>query len=350
MRFSIRIFLIVLVQAAVSAITAAETFRVRQPEKNQTQILRKITIDKPSSVKAPPIISSSGELFGKTPYVAKYPQTADGVTSSQTTPSAVSDFGTRNSNRSSSLRRGNFSNRNDSGITILLNETLPEPARKKVTDSEIRKQLEKISKLSLAAKNGKHKPPEIETNAAENKTNNAAHDVANENNSAASGTNAASDVAAIIAKSIFSAADNPKEWFARLQDGSIVSVKKVDAEFYLFDAATGKIGTKVVAEESSGETETGGGFLSKGQEKQHATLLIVTTMAVLAAVGIGFLAFDYKHRWEQEVVNQNQRLTGAGNGRYSNLDSLEPDTLSFPQNFDALSATEISDHSFRTIA
>jgi len=80
-------------------------------------------------------------------------------------------------------------------------------------------------------------------------------------------------------------------------------------------------------------------------------LLIVTTMAVLAALGIGMLAFDYKHRWEQEIVSQNNRLlgNGAAHGAIAELDSLEPDTLRFsPHDFGSLD--DSFDHSFRTIA
>ncbi|MDR1384347.1 MAG: hypothetical protein LBJ67_10980 [Planctomycetaceae bacterium] len=346
MTFSIRTFLIVLILATVSVIaSSAETFRIRQPETNPTQILKNITIDKPSPVTSSPINLSFEERSDEIPRVAHYPQTSNATPSpreqSAVSNSTLSGFGNRNSNQSSSSRRGSFGNSNDPGMTKVLSEQLPEPARKKVTDPAVRKQLEKISELAMAAKNGEQKPPETNTT-----DNNAANDTVNTTHPAVSETNAASGSAAIIAKSIFPATDNPKEWLARLQNGSTVSVKKIENEFYQFDAATGKIGTKVVMEESS-ETGNGDGLLSKEQEKQHVILLIVTTMAVLAAIGIGFLAFDYKRRWEQEVVTQNQRLTGNANGSYSDLDSLEPDTLSFPQNFGTLSTTDVSDHSFR---
>jgi len=91
-------------------------------------------------------------------------------------------------------------------------------------------------------------------------------------------------------------------------------------------------------------------------QTRNALMLIVTTIAVLAAIGIGILAFDYKHRWEQEIVSQNSRLLGsttsfggAAHGTFAELDSLEPETLRFsPHNYESLD--DSFDRSFRTIA
>jgi len=91
-------------------------------------------------------------------------------------------------------------------------------------------------------------------------------------------------------------------------------------------------------------------------QTRNALLLIVTTISVLAAFGIGILAFDYKHRWEQEIVSQNSRLLGSSaslggvaHGTFTELDSLEPETLRFSLH-DYGSPDDSFDHSFRTIA
>ena len=145
-----------------------------------------------------------------------------------------------------------------------------------------------------------------------------------------------------------------KQWYARVE-GELTPIPlfKLDDKFYRKDANGNPQNQVFLHPDSTDGEQTQDNAKSAFADDQtrNAVLLIVTTVAVLAALGVGFLAFDYKHRWEQEVVVQNSRLLGTPNapGTFGELDSLEPETLSF-HSHDYRPLDDSFDHSFRTIA
>jgi hypothetical protein len=149
--------------------------------------------------------------------------------------------------------------------------------------------------------------------------------------------------------------DLSKDWFATKEgERSPIPLDKIGDRYYQVDTQGKPIGEVILrpADATTGKgAKNAATFGISDEQTRNAMLLIVTTMAVLAAFSIGFLAFDYKRRWEQEVVSQNSRLlgTGAAHGSFAELDSLEPDTLSFTPH-DYRSLDDSFDHSFRTIA
>ena len=151
-----------------------------------------------------------------------------------------------------------------------------------------------------------------------------------------------------------------KQWYAR-KEGELTPIPlfKLDGRFYRKDANGNPQNEVLVnpADSTDGDqTKDNTKSAITDDQTRNAVLLIVTTVAALAALGVGFLAFDYKHRWEQEVVTQNSRLLGGTalhgtttHGAYGEPDSLEPETLSFSAH-DYRSLDDSFDHSFRTIA
>ncbi|MCL2623976.1 MAG: hypothetical protein FWD31_09960, partial [Planctomycetaceae bacterium] len=144
------------------------------------------------------------------------------------------------------------------------------------------------------------------------------------------------------------------DWYA-MKDGSPIPLQKQKDSNRFFaiaeDRTTILYEVVEISKTAAEQTQAGTTPSLADDQMRNAVLLIVTTMAVLAAFGVSFLAFDYKHRWEQEIVAQNNRLLGQGamQGTLGELDLLEPETLRFsPHDYRPLD--DSFDHSFRTIA
>ena len=145
------------------------------------------------------------------------------------------------------------------------------------------------------------------------------------------------------------------DWYARIEGSSrpLPLAKSSDGRYFQVDDNGTWLGEVVLRNDDSTDELAKDGTKSSLADDQtrNAVMLIVTVMAVLAALSVGFLALDYKNRWEQEIVSQNSRLLGNGtpHGGFSDLDSLEPETLRFsPHDYRPLD--DSFDHSFRTIA
>ena len=218
----------------------------------------------------------------------------------------------------------------------LLESPLPELGGT-IDNMEIRRQLERINDMSEAAKTGEKLPPETNTGTSPPATSG---DMSSATNGESPGANTSG---LITVKQIF---QYEGAWYA-LKEGSNqpFPLDKRDERF--FD----ENGKEVFLDNQTGtlaQDEKGKTLSSVSEKTRNAVLSIVTTIAVLAALSIGFLAFDYKRRWEQEIVNQNNRLLG---GSGSSVDAFEPETLSFmADDYGSLDSSFDSNHSFRTIA
>jgi len=224
----------------------------------------------------------------------------------------------------------------------LLNASLPEPVGR-ITEPGIRKWLDEFNQKIAAAKSGET------VNPSDNAPGVPATDGPG-NTLPNAGIKPVRDIKQLDDK-----------WLA-YEEGNIspIPVIKSGDDFYAIDN-DGQIRFKVIKidepsviddEQAKEDVKT---TLADDQTR-NALLLIVTTIAVLAAFGIGILAFDYKQRWEQEIVSQNSRLLGntaslgvAAHGTFAERDSLEPETLRFSLH-DYGSPDDAFDHSFRTIA
>ena len=222
-------------------------------------------------------------------------------------------------------------------------ELLPlPPPEGPITNSDAIRQLVRISQMSVAAKTGETIPPPGDTTQ-----NNATP--GNEGNAPATpGTNAGT----IDVDSIFQAPAESNNWFALIEGSSTpIPLAKRGDRFFQIDNGKEVFPRDKNSNTDAEPTKDGTKPSLADDQARNAVLLIVTIMAVLTALGIGFLAFDYKLRWEQEVVAQNNRLLGtsASHGAFGDLDSLEPETLSFsPHDYRPLD--DSFDHTFRTIA
>jgi len=215
-----------------------------------------------------------------------------------------------------------------------LGTTLPEPVGQ-IDDPQIRTALDNISRKSMAAKSGETVPPPNVTTPDNPPTGNEG------NTPSTPGTNSG----LVFVERIF---QDDGVWLAR-SDGEFFSLRKNGDRYYRADD-----GREVIQQDdgSAAGLATGGTKFTLADDKtRNAVSLIVTTIALLAAFGVGFLAFDYKHRWEQEIVSQNSRLLGNSvtHGNFTDLDSFEPETLRFsPHDYGSLD--DSFDRSFRTIA
>ena len=228
----------------------------------------------------------------------------------------------------------------------LLDTSLPEPSGR-ITDRDIQTALVSITRQSLAVKtNGTTSPGDNLPGSPV---------TGNDNNTP---TTPDTNTGIIIVDEIMQR-QGKDNWYAIKDGDSPFPVIKIDDKYYKLDG-NGNAQNQVklrstdptVREEVKEDAKT----TLADDQTHNAVMLIVTTMAVLAAFGIGMLAFDYKHRWEQEIVSQNSRLLGstalhgtATHGTFAELDSLEPETLRFSSH-DYGSLDDSFDHSFRTIA
>ena len=219
----------------------------------------------------------------------------------------------------------------------LLDTSLPEPGGR-ITDRDIQAVLDDITRKSLAAKTGETTTP------TDNTQGTSVTDTTG---------NALPTSGIIIVERIVNIDD---DWFA-FKEGSKtpIPVLKSGDRFFAIDGNY-EVMRPDVSAMTDDEAIEGTKSSLADDKTRNAMMLIVTTISVLAAFGIGILAFDYKHRWEQEIVSQNSRLLGsttlhgaATHGTFTELDSLEPDTLRFSlHNYGSLD--DSFDHSFRTIA
>lgn len=229
----------------------------------------------------------------------------------------------------------------------LLSASLPEPGGQ-ITDENTRKRFDELNQKITAVKTGETIPSGDSTQGSPTTGNDGT-------NPSSPGTTGGP----IFVERIFQD-EAEKQWYAR-KEGELTPIPlfKVDDRFYLKDA-NGNPQNEILVNPSDStdgdQTKDNAQSTFADDQTRNALLLIVTTVAVLAALGVGFLAFDYKLRWEQEIVSQNSRLLGnatlngaASYGSFTELDSLEPETLSFsPHDYRPLD--DSFDHSFRTIA
>ena len=222
----------------------------------------------------------------------------------------------------------------------LLDSPLPE-REGAIDNMDIRRQLDRIKLMSDAEKTGEKLPSETDTGMSPPATSG---DASSTTGDGAPGGNTSGPV---IVKRIFQFEEDGG-WYA-FKEGSNLPLPLVKRGERYFDENENEVfldnQTGALTQDEKGKT-----LSSVSDKTRNAVLLIVTTIAVLAALSIGFLAFDYKHRWEQEIVNQNNRLLG-GNG--SGIDTYEPETLSFmADDYGSLDSSfdSKSNHSFRTIA
>ena len=229
----------------------------------------------------------------------------------------------------------------------LLSQPLNEPGGI-ITDPDARKMLTQLQLKSEAAKNGTAIQPDSNSGSNGNTSTPSTGDntiIAPE-----------STVGMIIADDIFQR-PGTTDWYAMKGNEPFPVIKHRDKfykpdeqgiprqEVIVFNENT----DAAAANNNAGQGETGN---ATGSDKmRNAMLLVVTVVAVLAALSVGFLAFDYKYRWEQEIVNQNNRLLGNGGtgSTFPDSDAFEPETFRFSSD-DYGSLDSTSDHSFRTIA
>ena len=226
----------------------------------------------------------------------------------------------------------------------LLDSPLPE-REGAIDNMEIRRQLDRIKLMSDAEKTGEKLPHETDTGTSPPATSG---DTSSATNGESPGGNI---LGPVIVKRIFQFEEDGA-WYA-FKEGSNLPLPLVKRGERYFDENGYEVfldnQTDVLTQDEKGNTLSS---LSASDKTRNAVMLIVTTIAVLAALSIGFLAFDYKHRWEQEIVNQNNRLLGGG-GSFSGTDAFEPETLSFmADDYGSLDSSfdSKSNHSFRTIA
>ena len=226
----------------------------------------------------------------------------------------------------------------------LLDSPLPE-WEGAIDKMEIRTQLERIRQMSETAKTGEKLPPETNTGTSPPVTS-------GDTPSTPGGVSPNGNMPGhVIVKRIIQIEEDGN-WYA-FKEGSNLPLPLVKRGERYFDENENEVfldnQTGTLTQDEKGNTLSS---LSASDKTRNAVMLIVTTFAVLAALGIGFLAFDYKHRWEQEIVNQNNRLLGNG-GSFSGTDAFEPETLSFMvDDYGSLDSSfdSKSNHSFRTIA
>ena len=220
--------------------------------------------------------------------------------------------------------------------------TLPEPIGQ-IDDPQMRKWFIDFNQKIVAAKSGES--PSRNNNTQESP-------IAGSDSSTTSATGA--NAGPIVATRIF---QDPatNDWYARIEGSSRpLELSRQGDRFFHVDDLGNKNEVIVWNDDSTvapESTKDGAKSSLADDQTRNAVMLIVTVMAVLAALGIGMLAFDYKYRWEQEIVSQNNRLLGNGAtaGTFTELDSLEPETLRFsPHDYGSLD--DSFDHSFRTIA
>ena len=222
-----------------------------------------------------------------------------------------------------------------SNVDDLLSGSLPQPGGA-ITNMEQRSLLDNLYAKSVAAKSGDATPSGDSTPVPPPTGGDG-------NASTTSGANAG----LIRVVQIFQDPQS-KEWYAKKEgEKRPIPLEKNGNRFYFVE--DGVISEVIL----QSDTNVTGGTKSPLADDQtrNAVLLIMTIMAVLAALSVGFLAFDYKHRWEQEIVSQNSRMIGTSvpHGTFADLDSLEPETLRFSSP-DYRSLDDSFDHSFRTIA
>ena len=222
----------------------------------------------------------------------------------------------------------------------LLDSPLPE-WEGAIDHMETRRQLERITQMSEAEKTGEKLPPETNTGTSPPVTSG---DTPPTPGGASPNGNMPGHV---IVKRIIQLEEDGN-WYA-FKEGSNLPLPLVKRGERYFDENENEVfldnQTGALTQDEKGKT-----LSSVSDKTRNAMLLIVTIIAVFAALGIGVLAFDYKHRWEQEIVNQNNRLLGGGG---SGLDTYEPETLSFmADDYGSLDSSfdSNSNHSFRTIA
>ena len=231
-------------------------------------------------------------------------------------------------------------------LSNLLDE-LPDDPIGPITDMDARKQLDRLNQMNEAAKTGGTIPSD-----ANSDTNT---DTSTGNNVPSGGL---ATVQKVAVQQIFQLEDGG--WFA-LKEGSKIPIPLVkgNGQYYLADENGNALNEVFIPNTDAGNStvadnaDTSTAKSEASDKTRNAVMLIVTTIAVLVALSIGFLAFDYKYRWEQEVAGQNSRLLGGtGSGSpFSEHDSFEPETLSFLSNdYGSLDSLDSTDHSFRTIA
>ncbi|MCL2349778.1 MAG: hypothetical protein FWC50_16125 [Planctomycetaceae bacterium] len=247
---------------------------------------------------------------------------------------------------SSTSRQGNSS----SNPNKILDE-MPPPPQGKVSAPRLMTSLQQIKGMSDLARNGKPVtlPPENPVKAPEQPKE---------------GTVTNPDAPLLATQFIQDSLT--KKWYAILTDQRTVEVKQVgDDVFYLIDPVSGTLKNRVVRQQehyldlaaqtpASKNNEDKKATAPDGHTAQQAVLLILAIGSVIAAFYVGFLAIDYKHRWEQEMAGMNQRFLG-GEHQFVGLNSMEPDTLRFSNDLGGTtlldqSADSLSDHPYRTIA
>jgi len=248
-----------------------------------------------------------------------------------TSQSHVANYPAPEPQNGSSTPRSSGS-RSRSGTEDFLDPSLPEPGGR-IDDIQAQAALDKITRKTLAAKTGET------TNPSDISPGTPPTD----------GTgNVPSNSGIVMVERIVKIDD---DWFAFKEGSKIpIPVVKSGDRYFTLDGNQEVMRPDAPAVIDEPTKENAKTTLADDQTR-NALLLIVTTMAVLAALGIGILAFDYKHRWEQEIVSQNNRLLGNGatQGTFAELDSLEPETLRFsPHDYGSLDNS--FDHTFRTIA
>ncbi len=321
----------------LGAISAPSVARAELPQRNRTLTFAPLTADNPVSTAKPAPQTATPpreRALAYRPVAQTEPQ-------NHVANRPVTDT---QDNSALSLAGGSRNYRSISDD--ILSSPLSEPEGR-ITNPDTRKVLDNIARKSNAAKTGETLPPDGNTDMPPATT---------------PGSDAATvpgTVGGISVVEKIIQLPEKKGWVA-YKEGSSTPIPLVkDGDKYYQVDDKGNVICGVILRHDDAAAPTGD---EQAKEKEgaksaladdrtrNAVMLIVMTMAVLAAVSIGFLAFDYKRRWEQEIVSQNSRLLGvAPHGSYADGDSLEPETLSFSAN-DYGSLDDSFDHSFRTIA